>query len=139
MYTDDIYSRLLAGENADDIAAEMAKALNDAQAKKAEEDAKRAMEEAAKSAKAVSKREAMVDLVNDALYFCAEFYPSLGLTVEEVDAMDDVTIYAMADMFIGLLDLQTIKPKCKTKLNVDLKLKNDNTDIFEDFFKSLGL
>ena len=139
MYTDDIYSRLLAGENADDIAAEMAKALNDAQAKKAEEDAKRAMEEAAKTAKAVSKREAMIDLVNNALYFCAEFYPSLGLTTEEVDSMDDATIYAMADMFIGLLDLQTIKPKCKTKLNVDLKLNNNNTDIFEDFFKSMGL
>ena len=139
MYTDDIYSRLLAGENADDIAAEMAKALNDAQAKKAEEDAKRAMEEAAKNAKAVSKREAMIDLVNSALYFCAEFYPALGLTVEEVDTLDDATIYAMADMFIGLLDLQTIKPKCKTKLNVDLKLKNDDIDVFEDFFKSMGL
>lgn len=151
MYTDDIYSRLLAGENADDIAAEMAKALNDAQvkmaeeaARKAEEEAKAAMEKAAIEEKKKMKREMLAELIAEAFVFISEYYPSFGITPEEVDELTDETLYALADLFIMLLDLEVLKPSKRT-----LKLNGKNLfnkpaakqieDPFAAFFKEMGL
>ena len=158
----DIYTRLMNGENADDIAAEFADALNAAVAQKAEEDARKAEQarieaEAARlaaEAKLTSKRETMIDMVNQLMYFIATYYPSLGITVEEVDAMDDSTIYAIADLALMALDMEVMKASRKlpnpfTKPIVFSKPEDTNTatevergqraklDVFDEFFKTL--
>ena len=170
MHTDDIYSRLLAGESSDDIAAEMTKALNEAldrieeeEKARKEEEARKAREAAEREAKNAAKREHLADIITETLYFCADFYPSLGITAEEVDQMSDETIDALADMFIMLLDVETAKQTHNT-LNTAMKLgpmtfpfhapkatitvdekattaepaakKPSNDDIFASFFKN---
>ena len=152
---DNIYSRLLAGESSDDIAKEFTEALNaaidrieeeEAARKKAEEEAK-----AAREAKTAEKRSAMIDLVNRFLYFVGEYYPSFGFTVEDVDAMDDAAIYALADLFIMTLDMEQALPTRRTfKVNgADLfkptaakAVEEEETakrDIFKEAFKMFGL
>jgi hypothetical protein len=125
---EDIYSRLLAGESGDDIAAEMTKALNDAldriaaEEKARREEEERKMREAAeREAKNAAKHGQLADIITDTLYFCAEFYPSLGITTEEVDQMSDETIDALADMFLMLLDVELAK-KTRQTLNTAMKL-----------------
>ena len=152
---ENIYSRLLAGESADDIAKEFTDALNAAQTQFEEEEKARKQREeeaakakAAREVKAAAKKSAMVDLVTDFLYFIGEYYPSLGFTVEDVDAMDDEAIHALADLFINIMDMQAIMPSKRTfKLNgVDLfnkavaeQKKTVVEDPFAAFFKEMGL
>ena len=128
MLHEDIYSRLLAGESSEDIAAEMTKALNDAldrieaeEKARAEEEARKAREAAEREAKKAAKREQLADIITETLYFCAEFYPSLGITTEEVDQMSDETIDALADMFLMLLDVEIAK-KTRKPLHTAMKL-----------------
>ena len=150
MHTDDIYSRLLAGESSDDIAAEMTKALNDAldrieEEEKARKEAelKAAQEEAAKEAANRAKMDAAADLVADALVFCATYYPSFGLTLD--DNVTDEEIKALASMVIMLLDLEALRPRKKNKLPVDIELKSEpkkpmtTDEVFAEAFKMLGL
>lgn len=151
---DNIYSRLLAGESADDIAKEFTDALNSAveqyERKRIEEEAAKA--KAAREAKAAAKKSAMIDLVNKFLYFVGEYYPALGFTVEDVDAMDDEAIYALADLFIGILDMEQAMPSKRSfKMNgadlfkpiiakeVDKEEKAVKRDIFKEAFKMFGL
>lgn len=153
---DNIYSRLLAGESADDIAKEFTDALNSAVEQYEEAERKRIEEEAAKAkaareTKAAAKKSAMIELVNAFLYFVGEHYPSLGFTVEDVDAMDDEAIHALADLFINILDMQVAMPSKRSfKLNgVDLfksttakaveEEKAAKRDIFKEAFKMFGL
>lgn len=153
---DNIYSRLLAGESADDIAKEFTDALNTAVEQYEEAERKRIEEEAAKAKalrekKAAEKKGAMVHLVNNFLYFVGEHYPTLGFTVEDVDAMDDEAIHALADLFINILDMQVAMPSKRSfKLNgVDLfkpttakeveEEKAVKRDIFKEAFKMFGL
>lgn len=153
---DNIYSRLLAGESADDIAKEFTDALNTAVEQYEEAERKRIEEETAKAkaareAKAAAKKSAMVDLVDRFLYFVGEHYPSLGFTVEDVDAMDDEAIYALADLFINILDMQAMMPSKRTfKLNGADLFKPTTAkeiaaeeavkrDIFKEAFKMFGL
>ena len=166
----DIYSRLLAGESMDDIMNEITAQANEAKARYDEfqrmEAERIAAEAAAKQAellrqeREISKREAIIDILNSALYFVAEFYPSFGYTVEDIDAIDDATIYALADMTIQLLDLEAAQkaaPKLKVnKVNFDfralpkkeeanpvldeaVKPTKTSNDPFADFFKAFGL
>lgn len=158
---EDIYSRLLAGENVDDIAKEITDMLNAAQAKfaeeaarKAEEEAKIALEKEAKEARNQAKMDAAVDIVADALDFCATYYPSFGLTLD--DNVSDEEIKALASMIIMLLDLEAMRPAKRSfkskgyKLPVELELNNKevserNTkpmttdEVFAEAFKMLGL
>ena len=147
---EDIYSRLLAGESSDDIAAEMTKALNDAldrieEEEKARKEAelKAAQEEAAKEAANRAKMDAAADLVADALVFCATYYPSFGLTLD--DNVTDEEIKALASMVIMLLDLEALRPRKKNKLPVDIELKSEpkkpmtTDEVFAEAFKMLGL
>ena len=145
MYTEDIYSRLLAGEDADAIAAEMAKAMNDAIAKVEEEKARKAEEEAKvlaeKEAKA-AKREAVKQILADTMVFLANYYPSLGITMDMVDELEDETLNTLADMLLVTLDLEAIRPaKRSIKVNVkkpDIKAagkKGAFDEVFEDLFK----
>jgi hypothetical protein len=153
---ENIYSRLLDGESADDIAKAFTEALNGAVEKYEEAERKRIEEETAKAkaareAKAAQKKGVMVDLVTDFLYFIGEYYPSFGFTVEDVDAMDDEAIYALADLFINILDMQAMMPSKRSfKMNgVDLfkpttaKEVEDKEaakrDIFKEAFKMFGL
>jgi cation transport regulator ChaB len=153
---DNIYSRLLAGESADDIAKEFTDALNTAVEQYEEAERKRIEEETAKAkaareAKAAQKKGVMVDLVTDFLYFVGEYYPTLGFTVEDVDAMDDEAIHALADLFINILDMQVAMPSKRSfKMNgVDLfkpttakEVEDKETvkrDIFKEAFKMFGL
>jgi hypothetical protein len=161
MHTDDIYSRLLAGESSDDIAAEMTKALNDAldrieEEEKARKEAelKAAQEKEAKEAHNRAKMNAAENLVADALVFCATYYPSFGLTLDS--DVSDEEIKALASMIIMLLDLEAMKPakrsfKAKTyKLPVELELNNKEPselnnkplsadEVFVKAFKMFGL
>lgn len=160
MHTDDIYSRLLAGESSDDIAAEMTKALNDAidrieEEEKARKEAelKAAQDKAAKEARNQAKMDAAADLVSDILTFCATYYPSFGLTLD--DNVSDEEIKALASMIIMLLDLEAMRPRknkglgdslfAAAKLPVDLELKSDpkkpmtTDEVFAEAFKMLGI
>ena len=172
MTNEDIYSRLLAGESMEDIMEDLTAKANEAQARYKEfkrleeerlrlEEAERKMREAAeREAKNAAKREQLADIITDTLYFCAEFYPSLGITTEEVDQMSDETIDALADMFLMLLDVEIAKKTRNTtmklgpvtfpfhapKVTIDEKKntesvakadkKPSNDDIFASFFKS---
>ena len=153
--TEDIYSRLLAGENSEVIAQEFTDALNAAQvkmaeeaARKAEEEAKATMEKAAIEEKKKLKREVLAELIAEAFVFMSEYYPSFGITPEEVDELDDETLYALADLFIMVLDIQALNPSKRTfKLNgTDLfnqptvaPKKTAIDDPFAAFFKEMGL
>ena len=149
MHTDDIYSRLLAGESSDDIAAEMTKALNDAidrieEEEKARKEAelKAAQEKAAREAANKAKMDAAVSLITHGLTFFATYYPSFGLTLD--DNVSDNEIEALASMFIMLFDLEAMKPR-KNKLPVDLELKSESKktmttdEVFTEAFKMLGI
>lgn len=160
MHTDDIYSRLLAGESSDDIAAEMTKALNEALDRIEEEEKvrkeaelKAAREKEAKEAHNRAKMYAATDIVTDALTFCATYYPSLGLTLD--DNVTDEEIKALASMIVMLLDLEAMKPRRglrakanlfeEAKLPVELELKSEpkkpmtTDEVFAEAFKMLGL
>lgn len=160
MHTDDIYSRLLAGESSDDIAAEMTKALNDAidrieEEEKARKEAelKAAQDKAAKEARNKAKMDAAADLVSDALVFCATYYPSFGLTLD--DNVSDEEIKTLASMIIMLLDLEAMRPRknkglgdslfAAAKLPVDIELKSEpkkpmtTDEVFAEAFKMLGI
>ncbi len=154
--TDDIYSRLLAGESSDDIATEMTNALNAALDRiEEEEKARKAVQEqVAKEAHNKAKLEAAADLVADAAHFCATYYPSFGITTD--DAVSDREIRALASMIVTLLDLEVMKPRrgLRAKLNVvddamklpvDLELKSEpkkpmtTDEVFAQAFKMLGI
>lgn len=161
MYDNDsIYSRLLAGESGDDIAAEMTKALNEALDRIEEEEkvrkeaeAKAAREKEAKEAHNRAKMYAATDIVTDILTFCATYYPSFGLTLD--DNVSDEEIKALASMIIMLLDLEALRPRKKkglgdslfaaAKLPVDIELKSEpkkpmtTDEVFAEAFKMLGL
>lgn len=151
MINDNIYSRLLAGESADDIAKEFTDALNTAVEQYEEAERKRIEEENAKAKalrekKVVEKRSAMIDLVNRFLYFVGEYYPSFGFTVEDVDAMDDEAIYALADLFIGILDMEQAMPSKRsfkmfkpTTAKEAVEEETAKRDIFKEAFKMFGL
>ena len=161
MHTDDIYSRLLAGESSDDIAAEMTKALNEAldrieEEEKARKEAelKAAQDKAAKEARNKAKMDAAVDITTDILTFCATYYPSFGLTLDS--NVSDEEIKALASMIIMLLDLEAMRPAKRSfkvknyKLPVELELDNKEVsernnkplstdEVFAEAFKMLGL
>ena len=160
MHTNDIYSRLLAGESSEDIAAEMTKALNEAldrieEEEKARKEAelKAAHDKAAKEARNKAKQEAAADIVADVLTFCATYYPSFGLSLD--DNVSDEEIEALASMIVMLLDLEALRPRkskglgdslfAAAKLPVDLELKSEpkkpttTDEVFAEAFKMLGL
>ena len=160
MHTDDIYSRLLAGESSDDIAAEMTKALNEAldrieEEEKARKEAelKAAQDKAAKEARNKAKMDAAIGITTDVLTFCATYYPSFGLTLD--DNVTDEEIETLAALIIMLLDVEAMKPKRglrakanlfeEAKLPVDLELKSEpkkpmtTDEVFAEAFKMLGL
>ena len=155
MPTNDIYSRLLAGESSDDIAAEMTKALNDAlnrieEEEKARKEAelKAAQEKEAKEAHNKAKMDDAADIVTDVLTFCATYYPSFGLTLD--DNVTDEEIRALASMIVMLLDLETMKPRrgLRAKLSVsddaaatksEAKKILTTDEVFAEAFKMLGI
>ena len=160
MPTDDIYSRLLAGESSEDIAAEMTKALNEAldrikeeERARKEAELKAAQDKAAKEARNKAKQEAAADIVADVLSFCATYYPSFGLSLD--DKVSDEEIETLAALIIMLLDVEAMKPKrgLRAKANifddallpVNLELKSEpkkpmtTDEVFAEAFKMLGL
>ena len=155
MPTNDIYSRLLAGESSDDIAAEMTKALNDAlnrieEEEKARKEAelKAAQEKEAKEAHNKAKMDAAKDIIANTLLFCPTYYPSFGLTLDE--KVTDEEIEALASMIVMLLDLETMKPRrgLRAKLSVfddvaatksEVKKILTTDEVFAKAFEALGI
>ena len=160
MPTDDIYSRLLAGESSEDIAAEMTKALNEAldrikeeERARKEAELKAAQDKAAKEARNKAKMDAAIDITTDVLTFCATNYPSFGLTLD--DNVTNEEIEALASMIVMLLDLEALSPRKKrglgdnlfaaAKLPVDIELKSEpkkpmtTDEVFAEAFKMLGI
>lgn len=133
MNNNDIYSRLLAGESMEDIMEDLTAQANEAQTRYDEfkrleeerlrlEEAERKMREAAeREAKNAAKREQLTDIITSTLHFCAEFYPSLGITTEEVDSMSDETVDALVELFLMMLDMETTK-KTRESLRTSMKL-----------------
>lgn len=156
---EDIYSRLLAGESADDIGKELTDMLNAAQAKfaeeaarKAEEEAKIALEKAERESKQAAKREALKQILADTIVFIAEYYPALGITMDMVYELDDETLGSLADLLMMTLELEALRPSKRSfKLNgkelFDKEVKpapktakpKTDEDVFNDFFAMLGL
>ena len=151
MHTDDIYSRLLAGESSEDIAAEMTKALNEALDRiKEEEKARKEAELKAAQEKEANKAkmDAAKDIIANTLLFCATYYPSFGLTLD--DKVTDEEIEALASMIVMLLDLETMKPRrgLRAKLSVsddaaatksEVKKILTTDEVFAEAFKMLGI
>ena len=133
MDNNDIYSRLLAGESMEDIMEDLTAQANEAQTRYDEfkrleeerlrlEEAERKMREAAeREAKNAAKREQLTDIITSTLHFCAEFYPSFGITTEEVDSMSDETVNALAELFLMMLDMEAAK-KTPNPLRATMKL-----------------
>ena len=151
MPTNDIYSRLLAGESSDDIAAEMTKALNDA-LNRIEEEEKARKEAELKAAQEKeanrAKMDAAKDIIADVLTFCATYYPSFGLSLD--DNVTDEEIRALASMIVMLLDLETMKPRrgLRAKLSVfddaaatksEVKKILTTDEVFAKAFEALGI
>ena len=151
MPTNDIYSRLLAGESSDVIAAEMTKALNDA-LNRIEEEEKARKEAELKAAQEKeankAKMDAAKDIIANTLLFCATYYPSFGLTLD--DKVTDEEIEALASMIVMLLDLETMKPRrgLRAKLSVsddaaatksEVKKILTTDEVFAEAFKMLGI
>ena len=151
MHTNDIYSRLLAGESSDDIAAEMTKALNDA-LNRIEEEEKARKEAELKAAQEKeanrAKMDAAKDIIANTLLFCATYYPSFGLTLD--DNVTDEEIEALASMIVMLLDLETMKPQrgLRAKLSVsddaaatksEVKKILTTDEVFAKAFEALGI
>ena len=157
--TNDIYSRLLAGESADALAAEFTTALNEAQ-KQADEEKARLAEEAKKAAAAtaqalaaeaargITKHDELLTLLKSAMHFLARYYPSFGITEQDINDMSDETLYTMAEMILMLLDLETLKPAKKPArglrrhagvIEEQATEPVSTDDIFNAAFKMLGL
>ena len=86
------------------------------------EEAERKIREAAeREAKNAAKREQLTDIITSTLHFCAEFYPSFGITTEEVDSMSDETVNALAELFLMMLDMEAAK-KTPNPLRATMKL-----------------
>ena len=86
------------------------------------EEAERKMREAAeREAKNAAKRDHLVDLISEMLYFIAEHYPSLGITTAEVDEMSDEALGALADLAIMALDMEVAK-KTRQPFHASMKL-----------------
>ena len=151
MLTNDIYSRLLAGESSDDIAAEMTKALNDAR-NRIEEEEKARKEAELKAAQEKeankAKMDAAKDIIANTLLFCATYYPSFGLTPD--DNVTDEEIEALASMIVMLLDLEAMKPRrgLRAKLSVfddaaatksEVKKILTTDEVFAKAFEALGI
>jgi hypothetical protein len=138
----------------------MTKALNEAldrieEEEKARKEAelKAAQDKAAKEARNQAKMDAAVDITTRALTFCATYYPSFGLTLD--DNVTDEEIEALASMIVMLLDLEAMRPRKKkglgdslfgaAKLPVDIELKSEHKkpmttdEVFAEAFKMLGL
>ena len=133
MYNNDIYSRLLAGESMEDIMEDFTAQANEAQARYEEfkrleeerlrlEEAERKMREAAeREAKNAAKRDHLIDLLSETLYFIAEHYPALGITTAEVDEMSDESLGALADLALMALDME-VAQKTRNSLRNTMKL-----------------
>ena len=115
MHTDNIYSRLLAGESIEDIAEEFADELNAAQeryeeemARRAEEEERKAAQEAARKAEAAAIEARVNDLTSlllDALKYLRTYYPDI--VDNEIRDNDDVE--TLARLFVALLDSSSTK------------------------------
>lgn len=112
MHTDNIYSRLLAGESIEDIAEKFADELNAAQERYEEEIERRRLEEeaAAKAREAeVAAQDAKVadltHLLLEAMKFCRAHYPEL--VNDEIEEDDDME--TLARFLIALLDSSSTK------------------------------
>lgn len=133
MYNNDIYSRLLAGETIDDIMSDLTAQANEAQNRynefqkleaerlRLEEEERRLREQAEREAKNAAKRDHLIDLLSETLYFIAEHYPTLGITTAEVDDMSDEALGALADLALMTLDME-IAQKTRNSLSTAMQL-----------------
>ena len=141
----DIYEQLRAGAKPEDIANAFAAQLNEAEARiKAENE-----EAARKAAAAKEAEDAKVQKAEDVkniIYSFGEMlethYPELGFKAED---LDEQTLDSLAAIVIMLLDIEVMKHTATVrvkpvKVNKSIELRKTNTDeVFEEFFKSLGL
>lgn len=143
----DIYELLRSGRTPEDIAAEFAKNLNEAEETiRKEEEAKAAAEEAANAAKRTELKDALTLLIS----WFKKYYPEYADT-EDLDLTDE-DLDAIIDLISSLLDLEKIKasfsfgpmthffekPKTtRTKTPADIPVTTD--DVFSSFFKTFGI
>ena len=133
MYNNDIYSRLLAGESMEDIMEDLTAQANEAQDRynefrrleeerlRLEAAERKIREDAEREAKHAAKRDHLVDLISELLYFIAEHYPAFGITTAEVDDTSDETLNALADLAIMALDMEAAK-KARQPFHATMKL-----------------
>lgn len=136
-----LYDELKSGRSATEIAEAFAAQLNEAEARirKEEEEARAKVAAAEAAAKAVDrtnkeKREQIADMISDFFCFITTYYPSIA-SAEDIEELDDETIYAMADLIIMAIDLEVLKltlnPKAGTLTNVlndnGIKIKTNDT------------
>ena len=149
----DLYNELRSGRTAEEIATAFTEALNAAEARikaeeaaeaarrHAEEEAARALAETTKAA----KREEMTAMIDEALHFCATYYPELGIKEGDWTQADAAVL---GDLLLLLLDIEAAKP-AKRKLEIEkftaasgkeaMRAVPAEKDAFAKFFEEFGL
>ena len=135
-----IYDELRNGASAEALVEQFTKQLNEAEARIKEEE-----EAARREAEAKASNDAKAaDFAHAVEVFCTALqthYPDFATD----EALSDADYNEVAQMIIGLLDIEAlrfkvVKPK-KTKAKVETKKAQpakSTDDIFADFFKSFG-
>ena len=148
MKKEDIIARLKNGEDMDNIASELTAMLNAAQADYEAELLEKAKEELAKAeaeAEAKAKLEDANEIVEMLEDFVATYYPDktnvLEMTGEELIAAFE-TVFSMSDILNQLGKMYGVAIPAKTKAKsahpIDNVVKDDVSNIINDFLKSIG-
>ena len=148
---EDILARLQNGEDANDIADEMVKALNTAneQFQKEEEEKAKAAEAQAKNAKKLADLQAILDLMHD---YCIEYYCDGNEDINTVEAVFKDLDAAAVDKMIEEAGAYAVKmaeaqKRIENMFNVgfgapkETKKEKNRTpdDVIAGFLNSMGL
>ena len=148
---EDLMAAIQNGQSADDLAAEYAKALNEANARvKAEAKAKAEAEAHAASVKVADAKAVVVPLVK----YIQTYIPEMDLgEVTDADlneaaeflvaAIDEVKVQLAPQLkllkMLGGLDLDGETPKAKLNITREPQTIGDKKDPIADFLKEMGL
>ena len=152
----DIYEMLRSGRSVDEIAAEFAKNLNDAEAKIRKEDEEQKARAAEQKIRD-EKRNELKDVIILFISWFKKYYPEYAES-EDLN-FDDEDLDSLIELVESLLELEKIKAsfsfgpfgattsrvfeksKAKTKDPTKEATRNNATpdDVFSSFFNSLGL
>lgn len=138
----DIYEALKSGQTIEDLAADFAAKLNEAEQRIKMEEAAKAAEEEAARVRAAEAEQAAARKVEDFTAACIAFWSAMekyypDLLGDEKYSLEDLE--GLAKMLVGLLDLGLFKTKPVTVRVKGPHISKSDDDVFADFFKLFQL